>query len=175
MRYVDVAGRLLLCTVFVFSTAGKVWGRTAWDEFVDSLRRMAVVGDDRVDLAARSAVAAEAAIVVLALIPSRIAAVAAYVLATGLLTVFTAAIAAVLRRRGAATSCRCFGASTTPLAPRHVARNITLIAACLAGLLGSQANGPLHLSLALVAGVFGATLGLLVTRLDDVAELLRVA
>ncbi|NUR28377.1 MAG: hypothetical protein HOV83_21465 [Catenulispora sp.] len=77
-------------------------------------------------------------------------------------------------RRGAAAPCRCFGASTTPLGPRHVARNVALIVACLAGLAGSLADGALHLPLTLVAAAFGAALGLLVTRLDDVAELLRV-
>ncbi|MGE5827986.1 MAG: hypothetical protein ACM30G_06420 [Micromonosporaceae bacterium] len=43
MRYVELASRLLLATVFVAALAGKVYGRAASGAFVMSLRRVDVL------------------------------------------------------------------------------------------------------------------------------------
>jgi hypothetical protein len=135
---------------------------------------MAVLDDAWVPAAAVATAATETGIVVLSAIPLRWAGSAAFVLAAGLLGCLTVAIGRVVRR-GAAVPCRCFGASETPLGMPHVARNLILVAAALIGLAGSLASGPFHLVFSLVAAVFGAALGLLMARWDDLVSLLRTA
>ncbi|CAG6392501.1 hypothetical protein NMG29_13930 [Streptomyces cocklensis] len=173
MQYVDVAGRLLLITVFALALAGKVSSRDAWQEFVQSVRSMAVIDRGKAPAAAVATAAAEAAVVVLAVIPLRLAGTAAFLLAAGLLGCLTVAVAKVVRR-GAAVPCRCFGASQTPLGVAHVVRNLILVATALLGLAGSLAHGHLDVAFCAVVAVFGAGLGLLMARWDDLVSLLRV-
>lgn len=172
MRYVELASRLLLATVFVAAVAGKVYGRSAFGAFVTSLRRMDVLPESATSAVARVAVTAEAFVVLLLLVPIRLAGVAGFVLAAGVLTAFTVAIGLSLRH-GNRAPCRCFGASTTPLGARHVTRNLTLIAVSLLGLAATLGPGRLDAGAALVAGAVGVVLGVLVTALDDIVELVR--
>ncbi|GAA3613563.1 methylamine utilization protein MauE [Nonomuraea rosea] len=171
MQYVDVASRLLLLTVFALALVSKVSSRRAWGEFAESLRAMAVVGDTKVPVAAAGAAAAEGGVIVLAAVPLRWAGSAAFILAAGLLGCLTVAVVMVVRR-GNAVACRCFGASQTPLGLSHVVRNVVLVVIALLGLAGSLANGSFDPALSAIAGVFGAVLGLLITRWDDLASLL---
>ncbi|MFG3437375.1 MauE/DoxX family redox-associated membrane protein [Nonomuraea sp. NPDC047897] len=171
MQYVDVAGRLLLITMFTLALASKISGRRAWGEFVASVRAMAVVGDARAPVAATATAAAEGGVVVLAAIPLRWAGSASFVLAAGLLGCLTIAVTMVVRR-GDAVACRCFGASRTPIGASHIVRNVLLVGAALLGLAGSLAGGSLDPVLGVVVGVFGAVLGLLVSRWDDLVALL---
>ncbi|MEO3802186.1 MauE/DoxX family redox-associated membrane protein [Nonomuraea sp. B1E8] len=171
MQYVEVASRLLLVTVFAFALAGKVRGRAAWAGFVESISEMAVIGKAVVPMAAVAVTAAEAAVIVLVLVPPRWAATAGFVLAAVLLSCFTLAVGAVARRP-APVPCRCFGPSETPLGVPHVVRNLILVTASLLGLVGSLANGSADLVLGSAAGVLGAVLGLLMARWDDLAALL---
>ncbi|MFG1810795.1 MauE/DoxX family redox-associated membrane protein [Streptomyces sp. NPDC049040] len=173
MQYVDVASRLLLLTVFALALAGKLSGRGAWDAFVESIRAMAVIDRKRAPMAAVATAVAEAGVVLLAMTPLRWAGSAAFVLAAGLLGCLTAAVVTVVRR-GAAVPCRCFGASETPLGVPHVVRNAVLVATSLLGLGGSLVNGPFDPVLVVVVAVFGAGLGLLMARWDDLVSLLRV-
>jgi methylamine utilization protein MauE len=170
--YVEVACRLLLATVFAIALAGKVSSATAWTAFEDSLREMDVVPENRVAVAARGSVATEFAIVVCLLIPSMATGLAGFVLAGGLLAAFTWAIMIVVRRKQK-VACRCFGASTTPLSLRHMIRNELLIAVALTGFITTANSGTAALPAAILAGVTGAVIGMLVAALDDIVALLR--
>ncbi|MEV4019588.1 MauE/DoxX family redox-associated membrane protein [Nonomuraea angiospora] len=172
MQYVDVASRLLLLTVFVLALASKVSSRRAWSEFVQSIKAMAVIDNARAPAAATATAVAEAGVIVLAALPLRWAGSASFVLAAGLLGCLTVAVIMVVRR-GAAVPCRCFGASRTPLSMAHVVRNGILIAVALLGLAASLVNGSLDPAIGVIVGVFGAVLGLLMARWDDLVSLLR--
>jgi hypothetical protein len=173
VQYVDIASRLLLLTVFSLALAGKTSSRSAWNEFVESIRAMAVIDRARAPMAAAATAAAEAGVIVLALIPLRRAGSAAFLLAAGLLGCLTVAVTMVVRR-GAAVPCRCFGASQTPLGVPHVVRNLILVATALLGLAGSLVNGHFDVALCAVVAVFGTLLGLVMARWDDLVSLLRV-
>ncbi|GHJ43351.1 hypothetical protein Cs7R123_06930 [Catellatospora sp. TT07R-123] len=172
MPYVEVACRLLLATVFAIALVGKVSSRSAWVAFELSLRDMDVVPESRRPAAARASAATEAVIIVCLLIPGRVAGAVGFLLAAGLLAVFAVAIAAVVRRKRA-VACRCFGASATPLSGRHIARNVSLIAVAIAGAVATTATAELPLPAAVLAGVVGALVGMLVAALDDLVALLR--
>jgi hypothetical protein len=171
MQYVDVASRLLLLTMFTLALASKISSRGAWGEFVESTRAMAVVGEARVQAAAVVTAIAEGAVIVLAALPLRWAGSAAFVIAAGLLGCLAIAVAMVVRR-GKSVTCRCFGASQTPLGVSHVVRNVLLVVIALLGLAGSLVSGSFDPFLTAVVGVFGAVLGLLVARWDDLVSLL---
>ncbi|UWE09719.1 MauE/DoxX family redox-associated membrane protein [Actinacidiphila bryophytorum] len=173
MQYVDIASRLLLLTVFLLALAGKISSRSAWQEFVESIRAMAVIDRAKAPAAAVATAVAEAAVVVLAAVPVRLAGSAAFVVAAGLLGCLTVAVTAVVRR-GAPVPCRCFGASETPLGVPHVVRNLILVATALLGLAASLVQGHFNFGLCAVVAVFGAGLGLLMARWDDLVSLLRV-
>ncbi|MEV0460735.1 MauE/DoxX family redox-associated membrane protein [Catellatospora methionotrophica] len=172
MSYVEVAGRLLLVTVFGIALAGKVSSRSAWAAFEASLRDMDVVPVARLSAAARASAAAELAVIACLLIPGKIAGFAGFILAAGLLAVFTVAIALVVRRKRA-VPCRCFGASAIPLSGRHLARNGALIAVALAGAVAVPATTGLPIPAAVLAGVVGAVAGMLVAAMDDLVALVR--
>lgn len=172
MQYVDVACRLMLLTVFAIALWSKISGRDAWEEFVQSIRTMAVVRDALAVPAALATVAAEGGVIVLAAVPLRWAGWAAFVLAAGLLTCLTIAVVRVIRR-GAAVACRCFGASQTPMGVPHVVRNLILVAVALLGLVGSVGPGHADLAMGVVVGIFGAVLGLLMARWDDLVSLVK--
>lgn len=172
MPYVEVACRLLIATVFAIALVGKVSSAAAWKAFEDSLREMDVVPAGRVAVAARGSVATEFAIVACLLIPATAAGIAGFVLAAGLLAVFTWAITTVVRRKQA-VACRCFGVSPTPLSGRHIVRNVSLIAAALLGAVATTETAAAQLPAAILAGVTGAVIGMLVAALDDLAALLR--
>ncbi|MFI9592703.1 MauE/DoxX family redox-associated membrane protein [Nonomuraea sp. NPDC052265] len=172
MQYVDVACRLLLLTVFALALASKVIGRTAWTEFVESVRAMRVVGNGATTTVAVATAAAEGLVVVLAATPLPWAGPSAFVVAAGLMICLTAAVVMVVRR-GVATPCRCFGGSSTPLGPQHVVRNVLLLAVALLGLASTVTHQPADLVLGALVGVFGAVAGLLMARWDDLVLLLR--
>jgi hypothetical protein len=174
MRYVDVACRLCLLTVFAVALVGKLSGRGAFAAFVRSLRGMGVLPERTVAVAARASVGGEALVVVLLAIPVRYSAAAGFAVAAGLLAVFTGAIGLSLRR-GNVAPCRCFGASSTPLGTRHVVRNLALVAVALAGLAAALSTGPADPAGLLLAGVAGAVIGATITAFDDIAALLRPA
>jgi hypothetical protein len=170
MIYVAVGCQAALVGVFFFSIAGKVRNRHAYDEFVSSVIAMQVLPQPWTRLAAIATIAAEVATLVLLAIPATVP--AGFLVAAGLLTVFTSAILTAIRR-GRGAPCRCFGASTTPLGRIHVVRNLVLLAACLVG-LASIANGsgnaPHPSGLLISLGAAAITL-LFVLRLDDLVSL----
>jgi hypothetical protein len=93
--------------------------------------------------------------------------------AATLLTVALAVGVGLVLRRGVQAPCACFGAAAgRNLTGVHLVRNGVLLAVVTAGLVGTQAglgqSGPAQ---AAVAAVAGAAAGLILTRVDDLAEL----
>lgn len=164
---VALACRVLLIVVFAVAVTGKIKN---FRDFTASVRQLAPNLPRRP--IAMLVVALEAVIVVTLAVPVTAVAQAGLVLAGGLLAAFGVAIAAALRR-GAAEPCRCFGHSATPLGPRHVVRNVVLVAVAGAGLAASTAGGSGSVAAWVVAGAAGALAGLLVVIADDVLDLFR--
>jgi hypothetical protein len=172
--YLDVAARFLIGTVFLVAVAGKVSSKDAFTAFVGSLKRMAVLPPGAVGPAARVSVALEALAVVLLAVPLRWTAAAGFTIAGGLLTIFTVAIGLSLRN-GNRAPCRCFGASSTPLGPRHLVRNGLLLVVVAVGLIGLGASGELDVAGALTAALAGLVAGGVIAGFDDIVELVRPA
>ncbi|WIX98308.1 MauE/DoxX family redox-associated membrane protein [Amycolatopsis mongoliensis] len=161
MEYLRAACAALIAVVFAVSSVSKLRDFRGFARSVPVLVPMPARWVLPVSVAV---VAAEGSTAVLVVVPAT--ATAGFVLASGLLPAFTAAIAASLRR-GQRVPCRCFGAADTPVGPRHLARNIVL--ACLA-VLGALA--PEHLppvAGAAVAVAVGVVVAVLVTAMDDIA------
>ncbi|MER6809268.1 MauE/DoxX family redox-associated membrane protein [Spirillospora sp. NPDC000708] len=174
MDEVVTAVRVLLALVFVASAAGKLRGRGAYARFTAATARLVPrpVAATGTRWIAAAVVGAEAAVVVLLVLPATAA--AGFALAAVLLAAFTAAIVRALAR-GDRAPCACFGDADTPLGPRQVVRNLSLATAALAG-LGATLSGGSHLPgatgalFAVAAGCFAA---LLVLAADDIIELFR--
>ncbi|MGK5733615.1 MauE/DoxX family redox-associated membrane protein [Streptomyces sp. URMC 124] len=172
MGYLGIAIHCLIGVVFLVSSLGKSAGRRAFDRFVISVEDMRIVPSRRARSVARAVVVAECAVCVCLAVPVVAATVAGLVVATGLLAVFTTAIA-VSVRRGVRTPCRCFGASAGPLGPRHIVRNVALAAAAVTGAAAVAAPGATTPGGAAVAVLGGLLVGGLVAALDDILDLFR--
>ncbi|CAL9382883.1 MauE/DoxX family redox-associated membrane protein [Streptomyces sp. enrichment culture] len=171
MHYVVLAVQSLVVVVFLVSSAGKLKSRGDIREFTASLRRLRILPASAAGPAAFCVLAAEVAIWVLLVIPVPVARTAGFFVAAGLLTVFAAGITLSLRR-GEQVPCRCFGASTTPLGPWHVVRNLLLAgAAAVAPVLPS--GGAVRPGGLVVAVCAGLLLGALVALFDDLVALFR--
>lgn len=157
---------MLIGVVFAVSATSKLTGRAAFVDFAASVRRMKLLPAALVRPAAAAVVAIEVGIVGLLAVPVRSAAIAGFIIATGLLTAFTAAIVSVTVRR-IDTTCRCFGRSVTPLGPRHVARNGVLLTVAVLGLVAAVIGSPAAGPMLVVAGLTGLVVGALVTTFDD--------
>jgi hypothetical protein len=163
MEYLQAGCASLIGVVFVVSAVSKLRDFTA---FASSVLAFAPV---------RHALAAPLAMLIIALeaaVPALLAVRSArpygFGLGCVLLAAFTAAIAVALRR-GRRGPCRCFGAASAPMGPRHLARNGVLLAA---GVAGGLSPGGLPSSagtaIAVVAGLAGA---LLVISFDGIVDL----
>ncbi|MEU1673621.1 MauE/DoxX family redox-associated membrane protein [Streptomyces roseifaciens] len=172
MGYLAIGIHCLIGVVFFASSLGKSAGRKAFDRFVVSVEGMRIMPSRRARSVARAVVTAECAVCVSLAVPVTAATVAGLVTAAGLLTVFTAAIA-VSVRRGVRTPCRCFGASASPLGPRHIVRNLALTAAAVTGAAAVAAPGATAPGGTAVAVLGGLLLGGLVAALDDILDLFR--
>ncbi|HEX5595853.1 MAG TPA: MauE/DoxX family redox-associated membrane protein [Micromonosporaceae bacterium] len=172
MRYLDVACRLVLATVFIVAAFTKVSGKGGWVAFVRSLRQLDQVPVSLVQPVAVAVVVVEALVVVLLLAPVRLAGSVGFALAGALLLTFTVVIGRALSR-GNRAPCRCFGASNTPLGLPHVVRNLMLVCVVLLGLAGASAYGTLDVPYALLAGAVGLVAGILITAFEDIVALIR--
>ncbi|MCG5221011.1 MauE/DoxX family redox-associated membrane protein [Streptosporangium soli] len=170
MIYVVVGCQAALIGVFLFSVVGKIRTRHAYDEFVSSVVAMRALPRSWTRSAAIATIAAEAAAVALLAIPATVP--AGFLLAAGLLTIFTVAISNAVRH-GRRAPCRCFGASTTPLGRVHMVRNLVLLSACLAGLtaIWRETWAAPHLGGLVISLGAAAIIVLLVVRLDDLVGL----
>ncbi|GLH98471.1 MauE/DoxX family redox-associated membrane protein [Phytohabitans aurantiacus] len=173
MSYVLIGLRSLIALVFVFSIAGKLRGRRAFDEFLAATVRLSPrpLPAALARWLAAGVVAIELAVVLLLTMPATTP--IGFAVAAALLLGFTGTIVLALRR-GERAPCRCFGSTTQPLGYPQVARNLVLLAAAALGLAGGQlpAASP-DLAGALVAVGAGALAATVVTMADDITSLFR--
>jgi hypothetical protein len=176
MLYLLTTCQVLLAGVFVLALASKVRGRADFGAFTASIRALGLLSGAGSAMAAYALVAAEAVVVLLLLFPSTVIAGLAGAGAT--LTVMTAGILAALRR-GRRGTCRCFGASDTPLGRVHVVRNLFLITGAATGLAAGLATAgtesPAHPAGLALAAVVAAVGILIVVRLDDLVALFTIS
>jgi hypothetical protein len=170
VQYLAIGIRCLIGALFLASAISKVSTRGAFGAFVSSVRGMRLLPPGRARPVAIVVVVAEFGVCVLLAVPVAAATVAGFMVAAGLLAVFAIGITVAIGR-GARVPCRCFGASTTPLGPRHVARDAGLAAVAVAGAVVALSTGPVHAGGAAVAALAGLLLGGLVLAIDDIVEL----
>lgn len=154
---------------FAASALGKA---TAIDAFRDSVHDLGGVPGRRVKPVASAVVALETLAAALMLF-GRPGAIAGFVLAAGLLAVFTAVLVRALTQRRQ-VSCNCFGRQQRRISWYDVGRNAALVAVCAAGVVAAvvvSGPGP-DLALTLVLGLMAAVYGLLVTGAEDVVTTL---
>jgi hypothetical protein len=114
-------------------------------------------------------VGVEVAVAVLLAVPAT--ARAGLVLAVVLLSAFTVAIAAALRR-GETASCNCFGRSTTPMGVRHLVRNALLLTVAGIGLVsGVGGRTGAEVPGMVLAGASAVVLAVLVLNLELLTDL----
>jgi hypothetical protein len=176
MDYVAIACRCLIGLLFGVSAFSKVRDSVAFAEFTTSTRTLlagALPGHGPHAMVERwlpsAVVLAEATVVALVAVPASVR--FGFGLASVLLAGFTLAIAVAIRR-SVRTTCRCFGASTTPLGASHLVRNGVLLLVALTGLT----VGPGELArvdrAALIMTVGLAAIAVVViARLDDLVAL----
>ncbi|MFY1616339.1 MauE/DoxX family redox-associated membrane protein [Micromonospora sp. WMMD736] len=167
-------GRIFLGLVFVFSVAGKVHRPAAFRAFRQSVISLAPPLRGAATPVSALVVVAEASSALTLALPAT--APVGLTLSVVLVTSFTAALVVALRRR-TATACGCFGDSSSPVAPRHIARNAVLLLAAGGGLIGWAAGAPgagrLSAGLILVSGL-AAVLAVVTATLDDIVSLIGI-
>lgn len=160
----------LLLFTFATATVAKLSGRHGLRLFADSLTETELVPARTALSAAAGVVAAEATTAGLLLLPTtRGLGFGAAVL---VLTTLTVGILRVLKRRASAV-CRCFGTTPRRLGPRHVVRNVVLIAVAIVGFATTSISASRTLDVHYLALVTGVALALPLIMLDDVIELAR--
>lgn len=173
MVYLMTGLKCLVGVVFLLALCGKTVVRGGFGGFERSLRDLRVVPRAYLRPVAVLVVAGEAGVVLALAVPGRATAVVGFGLATALLLVFAAGIARGLRR-GSRTPCRCFGASTTPLGPHHLLRNLLLAVLAVLGATTTVVAAPGgHPAGALVAAAAGLVLGALAATLDELLALFQ--
>jgi hypothetical protein len=150
------------------SAFGKLRSRAAFRAFRLWLAGLPLPGVRRWSGAVATAVAtAEVSIVVLLALPWTAA--AGLALAAAVLAVFAAGTSLAVAR-GTSEPCHCFGASTTPLARRHVIRDVLLCVAMAFGASVASSARPSP-ALAVVSLAAGLSIALLVVFLEDLTAL----
>ncbi len=167
----ETGSRAALIFVFGLALLGKAKDRAAFDAFAQTLPSFGLPAG----LPSRPAAAAVlllegAAVLLLVLAP-----LAGALASLASLALFTGGLAWAVRR-GRPVSCRCFGASVSPVGPSQLWRNGSLLALTLVLLGHLLAPGaPAPLPQRLLALAVGGTAGLLVSRWDDLAYLVHGA
>jgi hypothetical protein len=168
--YSGLVCRLLIGIVFAASALSKLRSRSEYRAFAQWLGSLPLPGPLRGRPAAAAVAASETAIIVL-LIPAVTAAVG-LVLGAVTLTAFAAGTFVTVRR-GAATPCRCFGTSDSPMGNWHVARDALLALVAAAGAFGaaSYTHSASGIALSLAIAV---TVAVPVVLFDDVLSVFRL-
>ncbi|MFC7763213.1 MauE/DoxX family redox-associated membrane protein [Catellatospora bangladeshensis] len=124
-----VTGQLLLAGVLAFSAGAKLLDPGAYAAFRASLPANLRLPERLAGPLAAAVVTAEAVLAGLLALAVAVPALApgALLATTALLTTFTAALAAMVRR-GVRQACHCFGTATRPPGPADVVRNLVLLA-----------------------------------------------
>jgi hypothetical protein len=169
-EYAVICCRLVLGLVFAVSLISKTCGRARYAEFVAAVPGLAPGIPAR--LAAPAVIAGEAAVLVAMVVPG--AAAIGFAVAALLLIAFTAGILQAIRGRQR-VSCQCFGASSVPVGPAHVARNGFLLLVVAVGLLGAFASSHAQPSpgVLITAVATGAIAAAAVIYTDEIADLFR--
>ncbi len=171
MNALEPALRLCLFVIFASAAVGKLRSQAAFDRFSAGLAAFGFGEGLFSRGVACLVVAAESGAASGLLIWPPVG----YALSALLLLAFITLIAHALWR-GRAASCNCFGASSEPLGPAHLLRNVVMLAIALTG----QAVAPLSVTLELrpehlAVGAGGALAGWLLTRWEDLVFLVRPA
>ncbi|MET9419434.1 MULTISPECIES: MauE/DoxX family redox-associated membrane protein [unclassified Streptomyces] len=173
MTYLLLGCRALLLVVFLVAVAGKTRSRAAFAEFTSSVVALRLLSRRTSAAAAATVVVVELATTALLVVPAT--AVIGLALAVALLLAFSTGIVLALRRGDGTASCRCFGASATPLGRIHVVRNLALAvvggAGLVTGVTASVSSWPPHPAGTVVTLAVALLGALLVIRLDDLAFL----
>ncbi len=189
MRYVAEGTCVLAALVFGFSAGSKLGSAAAYRRFRAALASTGLLPGRPRPLrsvltaglaAAESVVALSLAFAaILAVIgsgPWVVVSLLALILACALAGLLIAGVA-VLVRRGVLARCACFGGTASePIGVVHLARNLTLLAVLLAGLLavglaGAGRGGPEPAAGVVMAVVAGGCGALLIARWEDLAVL----
>ena len=166
--------------VFFVSSTGKLRSRASLDAFVDSVRGLRLLPNGLPNglprLVALGVVAAELGVCLALAVPLAAATAVGLALAAGLLAAFTVGVGLMVGR-GAREPCRCFGRSSTPLGPEHVARNAVLTGVAVLGAVAATTAtaGSAQAAGAILAAMAGLALGSIVIAFDDIIELFRPA
>jgi hypothetical protein len=168
MAYLAFGCHCLLVMVFACSAVAKL-GRDSFAAFRLATARLVPAFRGMATPLAVAVVCAELAATVLLAVPAT--APVGLVLGLALLTAFTVAVAAALRR-GETASCNCFGRSTTPLQPRHLVRNALLMTVAVSGLVADLAGqAGAEVTGMTLAGAAAVVLAVLVLNFDALADL----
>ncbi|HSS01885.1 MAG TPA: MauE/DoxX family redox-associated membrane protein [Kofleriaceae bacterium] len=158
--------RATLGWIFGAALLSKTAGRARWHAFADALPALGLPARVPAGMAAALVIAGEACALALLLYAPRVGAA----LSAAMLAMFTVALAAAVRgnRRAA---CHCFGGSDAVVGRAHVVRNVLLLA--IAGAwIATGASSAVELSATDITALgYGALLGFLFTRWDDLAFL----
>lgn len=175
VNYVVESARVFLGLVFLCSVVGKLRGATAFRDFRDAVGRMAPALGPWTSPLAVTVVAGEATVVVTLAVPDAV--LVGFGLSAGLLVAFTGGLVGVLHRNVSA-SCHCFGGRHSRVAPRHVVRNVILLAVCLAATgarLVTPHGGETPSAGLLLAAGLATVLAAITVTLDDLAHLFAPA
>jgi|SRR5690606_11969094 len=88
----------------------------------------------------------------------------------------SAAFAVALTRaviRGERTTCRCFGASSTPIGPAHIVRNVLLAGVSVTGLIALQWSTSVNVAGAAVSIAAGIIFAFIIAMLDELLALFK--
>ncbi len=171
MAVVEIALRTILALVFAVAFISKVRSVSAFGEFAGSLADIGWLPGPGRAAAARLIPLLEAAVVVLLAIPATVA--VGFGLGALLLAGFTVVTGAEVAN-GRRVRCRCFGASSAPIGPAQIARNVVLVAESFAGLaIEPMSHG--HATGAALVLAFGLAVlaAVALVRWDDLAYLVR--
>jgi hypothetical protein len=169
MTYLAFGCQWLLAAVFGWSAVTKLTGRRAFTAFREATARLVPAPRRHTAAAAVAVVSGEVAAAVALAFPAT--APAGLVLALVLLTAFTVAVAAAIRR-GSTASCNCFGHSARSVGPHHLVRNGFLLVVAGTGLVAGPGGGSgADIAGLALAGGCAAVLAVLVVSADALADL----
>ncbi|MFE9820352.1 MauE/DoxX family redox-associated membrane protein [Streptomyces sp. NPDC005773] len=170
MPYVVVACQVLTALTFLAAAVGKLRSRAAYAGFVAELDAWPLVPAGLRPAAARAVCVAEASVPVLLAVP--VTRTAGAGLSALLLAAFLTAMI-LLRIRGTAARCTCFGRTPATLGARHLVRTTLLLGGASAAWLGQGVDEPATVGGVLIAAGFGALGALVAVTLDDIADTVR--
>jgi hypothetical protein len=173
MTYLETGCRAALAFVFFIACVSKVQGAGSFREFRDSLKDLGLPSA-RVVRTLSLAIPAIEGLTVILLAVSRTS-LWGLIAATAVLGAFTAGIS-IAKAQGKVVRCRCFGGSGALASSAHIARNLVLLTAAVAGALAGISPGSGHdpglVIFAVGLGIIAAGLFL---RWDELSFLLKPA